>query len=150
MSVPTGPIGRWRIVEAAAWPCEHLDLCGPAFLRIDADGNGEMAFGALTAVLDVGFNPSGIEFDWNGSDEGDQVHGTGWAGLLDDGRLHGEITFDNGDETTFVVELSPFSAACQSGHSSRASLRWRTPYLPCCPSPCRQSCHQGAKAINPL
>ncbi|MFN3775323.1 hypothetical protein [Sphingomonas parapaucimobilis] len=101
MSVPTGLVGRWRIVETAAWPREHLDLCGPAFLRMDADGNGEMAFGALTAVLDVGFNPSGIEFDWNGSDEGDQVHGTGWASLLDDGRLHGEITFDNGDETTW-------------------------------------------------
>lgn len=46
MPVPTGPVGRWQIVEAAAWPREHLDQCGPAFLRIDVDvdvdvdGNG--------------------------------------------------------------------------------------------------------------
>ena len=108
----SGLVGRWRIVEAAAWPREHLDLCGPAFLRIDADGSGEMAFGALTAVLNVGFTPSGVDFDWNGSDEGDRVQGTGWANLHDDGRLDPEIAFDNGDETTFSAEPWPFSAAC--------------------------------------
>lgn len=112
MTVVTTLAGRWRIIETAAWPREHLDLCGPASLRIDADGTGEMAFGALTAVLDVDFTPGGIDLDWNGSDEGDQVHGTGWADLCDDGRLHGEIAYDNGDKTTFLAKPSPFSAAC--------------------------------------
>ena len=40
----TGPVGRWRIVEATAWSSEHLDLCAPTFSRIDADGSGTMAF----------------------------------------------------------------------------------------------------------
>ncbi|WP_298685850.1 hypothetical protein [uncultured Sphingomonas sp.] len=105
-------VGKWQIVESGAWPRDHLDLCGPAFLRIDADGAGEMAFGALSASLDGGFTPSVVDFDWNGEDEGDQVTGTGWADLRDDGWLEGEIAYDNGDDTTFIVKPWPFSAAC--------------------------------------
>lgn len=43
--------GKWRIVETAAWDKEHLDLCGPAFIEIDAQGRGDMTFGALEASL---------------------------------------------------------------------------------------------------
>jgi hypothetical protein len=100
-------VGKWQIVESATWPRAHLDLCGPAFLLIDADGTGEMAFGALTASVN-----SGVDFDWNGADEGDQVTGTGWADLRDDGWLEGEIAYDNGDDTTFIAKPWPFSAAC--------------------------------------
>jgi len=106
-------VGKWRIVETGLWPREHLDLCGPAFLRIGATGQGDMVFGALDASLDCGFTPAGIDFEWNGADEGDQVSGDGWADLRDDGCLEGEITYHNGDETTFVAEpWERFSATC--------------------------------------
>jgi hypothetical protein len=105
-------VGKWQIVESATWRREHLDLCGPAYLRIDADGTGEMAFGALTASVAGGFTPSGVDFDWNGADEGDQVTGTGWADLRDDGWLEGEIAYDNGDDTSFIAKPWRFSAAC--------------------------------------
>lgn len=104
--------GRWRIIETAAWPQAHLDLCGPAFLRIDPDGTGEMALGALTAAVSTGATASGVDFDWNGSDEGDPVQGSGSADVRDDGSLEGEIAYDNGDETTFTAVPWPFSAAC--------------------------------------
>lgn len=84
-------VGRWRIVEAVAWPREHLDLCGLAFLHIDADGSGEMAFGAHTAVLTVGFTPNGVDLDWNCSDGGGHAQGAGRADLCDDARPEGEI-----------------------------------------------------------
>jgi hypothetical protein len=42
-------VGKWRIVETGTWPREHLDLCGPAFLQIDATGQGDMAFGCESA-----------------------------------------------------------------------------------------------------
>ncbi len=112
MTVVAMLAGRWRIVETGAWPREHLDLCGPAFPHIGADGTGEMAFGALTAAVNIGFTAGGLDFDWNGSDEGDLVQRTGWAGLRNDGRLKGEIAYDNGDETTFIAEPWPFSATC--------------------------------------
>ncbi len=67
MTVMTTLAGRWRIVDATAWPPEHLDLCGPAFLRIAADGTGEMAFGALTAAVNAGYTASGIDFDSTGT-----------------------------------------------------------------------------------
>ena len=105
-------VGKWQIVESGTWPRDHLDLCGPAYLRIDADGTGEMAFGALVATVDGGFTSSGVDFDWDGADEGDQVTGTGWADLRDDGFLEGEIAYDNGDDTSFIAKPWPFSAAC--------------------------------------
>jgi len=59
-------VGKWQIVESGTWPRDHLDLCGPAYLRIDADGSGEMAFGALIASVDGGFTSTGVDFDWDG------------------------------------------------------------------------------------
>ena len=105
-------VGKWRIIRTESWDRRHLDLCGPAYLTIDANGRGEMAFGALEASIDCGFTPNGIDFDWNGGEEGDQVSGTGWADLREDGRLEGEIAYHNGDETTFIAAPWRFSAAC--------------------------------------
>lgn len=106
-------IGKWRIIETNAWDRAHLDLVGPAYIAVDANGRGEMAFGALEASLDCGFTPNGIDFEWNGADEGDQVRGEGWADLRDDGFLEGEIAYHNGDECTFIAApWEPFSAAC--------------------------------------
>ena len=68
-------VGKWQIVESGTWPRDHLDLCGPAYLRIDANGAGEMAFGALTASVHGGFTLGGIDFSWNGADEGDHADG---------------------------------------------------------------------------
>jgi hypothetical protein len=105
--------GKWRIVETAIWDRQYLDLCGPAFISIDAQGRGEMAFGAFQASFKCGFTRSGIDFDWHGADEGDEVSGDAWAELQNDGCLEGEILFHNGDETTFTtVPWETFSAAC--------------------------------------
>lgn len=112
MVARTAIVGKWRITQSEAWQRDHLDLCGPAFLRIDPGGTGEIAFGALTASVDGGFTPSGVDFEWNGAEEGDQVTGTGWADLRDDGRLEGEIAYDKGDDTTFIAEPWGSSAAC--------------------------------------
>jgi hypothetical protein len=79
-------IGRWRIVEADLWDRAHLDLCGPAALTITAQ-DGEIAFGALEAVLEVEYARDSIGFRWAGCEEGDEVEGEGTAELLADGTL---------------------------------------------------------------
>jgi hypothetical protein len=84
-------IGRWRIVEADLWDRGYLDLGGPATITIGADNNGEIAFGALQAGLDLSYSPSMVFFTWAGCDEMDEVTGDGSAELLDDGSI--EITF---------------------------------------------------------
>jgi hypothetical protein len=102
--------GKWRIVEAELWDRDYLDLVEPAFIVIDDRGGGEMTFGAMTAALDCGSTPNGVDFSWNGADEGDQVCGEGWAELQDDGSLMGEISYRNGDETSFKATPWPTSS----------------------------------------
>jgi len=53
-------VGRWRIIRADLWDGEHLDLCGPASLVVRANGDGEIAFGAMQASLDVDYGPDEI------------------------------------------------------------------------------------------
>ncbi len=105
--------GRWRVVEMDAFDADYLDLVEPAYIDIDARGGGEMAFGALTAAIDCSSTPEGLHFEWNGSDEGDTVHGEDWVQLREDGSLLGEISWANGDQTDFKAVLWPSSStAC--------------------------------------
>ena len=75
----TGPgralIGRWRIVAADLWESDYLDLVSPAALVVRADGQGEIAFGALQASLNIVYGPDEIGFTWAGFDEMDEVSG---------------------------------------------------------------------------
>ena len=105
--------GKWRIVETSAWDRAHFDLVGPAFISVVEKGHGEMAFGALEASLDCGFTPDGIDFVWNGADEGDQVCGGGWATFAKTATSKAKSSYHNGDETTFIASpWKAFSAAC--------------------------------------
>lgn len=102
MTAPAGcqMIGRWRIVEADLWDRDYLNLCGPATITIGDDNNGEIAFGALQAGLDVSYSPSMVFFTWEGCDEMDEVSGDGHAELLDDGSIEITFAYHNGDEAT--------------------------------------------------
>jgi len=88
--------GKWRIVEMPAWGVGRL---GPAHIVFDGAGGGEIAFGALQATLECATTPSGIDFEWYGFDEMDEVRGEGWVELQDDHSLIGEFAYDNGDES---------------------------------------------------
>ena len=105
-------IGRWRIVEADIWDRDYLDLCGPATIAITADGYGEIAFGALQASLDIEYSRLSVGFNWDGSDEGDQVLGDGSAELLDDGSIEIEFAYRNGDEAVLKAKRDTSSTAC--------------------------------------
>ena len=54
--------------------------------------------------LDPPSSPPGVEFSWQGSDEGDEVSGRGWAALNPDGTLEGHIYFHLGDDSAFRAE----------------------------------------------
>jgi hypothetical protein len=57
-------VGRWRIVEADLWDRDHLDLCGPASFVVRAKADGEIAFGAMQASLDVDYGRDEVGFTW--------------------------------------------------------------------------------------
>ena len=97
-------IGRWRIVEADQWDRDYLDLVEPAFIRFDRDGSGELAFGVMTAGLDLDYARTVVFFTFAGSDEGDEVSGSGSAELTEDGALEIELSFHNGDDAIFKAK----------------------------------------------
>ena len=102
-------VGRWRIVEADLWDRDYLDLCGPASLVVRANGDGEIAFGALQASLDIDYGPGEIGFAWTGSDEMDEVSGSGSAELQEDGSLEIEFEYHLGDEAVLRAVRDPSS-----------------------------------------
>jgi len=91
--------GKWRIVEMPMWDADHLNLLGHAYIEFDGKGGGEIVFGALQATLECATTPSGVDFDWYGFDEMDEVRGEGLVELQDDHSLIGEFAYHNGDES---------------------------------------------------
>jgi hypothetical protein len=105
-------VGRWRIVEADLWERGFLDLVGPAMLTIGGDGEGEIAFGALQAGLDLAYGRRDLSFTWFGFDEMDEVRGDGSAELLEDGSLEIEFAYQHGDEAILKAVRQTSSTAC--------------------------------------
>ncbi len=105
-------VGRWRIVKADLWERDFLDLVGPAMLTIEANGQGEITFGALQAGLDLAYGRRDVSFTWFGFDEMDEVSGDGSAELLDDGSLEIEFAYHHGDEAVLKALPENSSTAC--------------------------------------
>jgi hypothetical protein len=105
--------GRWRIVEMSVWDRDAIDLVEPGFIEFAGDETGQFGFIAVRGWLDC--RPVerdgriGVEFTWEGVDEGDQVSGRGWAVLVDDATVEGHLFFHMGDDSSFRAE--PFTAA---------------------------------------
>ncbi|ESW77790.1 hypothetical protein NKL07_33485 [Mesorhizobium sp. C280B] len=114
MTAPAGCqlIGRWRIIEADLWDRGYLNLGGPATITIGPDNNGEIAFGALQAGLDLSYGLSIVHFTWGGCDEMDDVTGDGHAELLDDGSIEITFAYHNGDEAILKAVRQTSSTAC--------------------------------------
>jgi hypothetical protein len=100
--------GRWRIVEMDGWDQEAIDLLGPAFIEITANGQGSFRFIAVEGSMDVREGERdgrpAIEFSWEGNDECDPASGRGWATLAADGSVEGRIYFHMGDDSSFRAE----------------------------------------------
>jgi hypothetical protein len=99
--------GRWRILEMDLWDQDALDLVAPAFIEFSPDHTGEFGFIVVTGWIDwrrAGTDRSGVEFSWEGTDEGDPVSGRGWAELGNNGVLHGHLYFHLGDDSGFRAE----------------------------------------------
>ena len=80
----------------------------PGFVEFYEDGLGALGFIAVTGGLDYRAanrdGRPGVEFSWQGSDEGDDASGRGWAALNLDGTLEGHIYFHLGDDSAFRAE----------------------------------------------
>lgn len=101
-------IGRWRIVEMSDWDPEDIDLEEPGFIEFFDNGTGQFHFITVQGWLDC--RPAerserpGIEFTWEGAEEGDQVSGRGWAALTEHRTLEGHVYIHLGEDSTFLAE----------------------------------------------
>ena len=100
--------GRWRIVEMDVWANDFLNEVEEAHIAFQAGSDGEIAFGALSGNLDVRYGSRDrsacAEFSWQGSDDGEDACGRGWATIGTAGRLVGHFYIHNGDDSGFVCE----------------------------------------------
>ena len=120
--------GRWRIVAMELWDADAIDLVGPGFFEFGRDRLGRLGFIAVEGQLDwrevVRDGRPGVEFTWEGGDDGDPVTGRGWAVLTGDDTLDGRIFFHLGDDSGFqaVRERATSKAADpvkRAGHGRR-------------------------------
>jgi hypothetical protein len=106
-------VGRWRITAMSCWDRDDIDLVEPGFIEFTADRTGQVGFIAVTGWLDCRASERdgspGVEFTWEGVDEGDQVSGRGWAVLVDDDTVEGHLFFHLGDDSSFRAK--PFTGA---------------------------------------
>jgi len=98
-------VGRWRIVAMDLWGPEDVDLVQPGFVEFGKNQTGSFGFLAVEGGIDwreaARDGQPGVEFAWEGYDEGDPASGRGWAVLDDDGSLRGHIFFHLGDDSGF-------------------------------------------------
>ena len=99
--LPHPVVGKWRIMESDQWDKDYLDLVEPAkaiFADPNSKNHSEITFGVVDVLLALEYSPTMMAFTFHGSDEFDEVSGSGWAEVLDDGTLEIEFTFLGGDE----------------------------------------------------
>ena len=58
----------------------------------------------MTAGLNLNYARTLVFFTFAGSDEGDEVSGSGSAELTEDGALKIELSFHNGDDAIFKAK----------------------------------------------
>ena len=101
-------VGHWRIVEMDVWEQEDVDLVAPGFIEFDGDHTGSLGFIAVQGGIDWRDVPRdgrpGVEFSFEGFDEGEPATGRGWAVMEQDGSLRGHLLFHLGDNSGFRAE----------------------------------------------
>lgn len=88
-------VGRWRIVDMDLWHQDAVDLVDPGFIEFATGSMGSLGFIAIQAGMDWRKAPRdgrpGVEFTWEGFDDGAPVRGRGWAMLDAEGSLRGHL-----------------------------------------------------------
>lgn len=100
------------------WDRDDIDLVGPGFIELGSDDTGRFGFVGVEGRMDVRRSCRdglpGVEFTWDGYDEGDPTTGRGWATLGSDGTLTGRIFIHLGDDSGFVAVPEQDSGARRS------------------------------------
>jgi hypothetical protein len=95
--------GWWRITETSQWVSDGMDDLGAAMISITGHDD-RLRLHCLLARIKLMPTKTGASFTWQGAWEFDPMRGTGSVRLGKDGRLHGRIKIQDGDQSTFIAE----------------------------------------------
>ncbi|HEY6620886.1 MAG TPA: hypothetical protein VIY68_15175 [Steroidobacteraceae bacterium] len=100
--------GKWRVVETPGY-----DMAGPGSYILFTEDGGEFALDCLTGSIHGRCEGDAVAFTWDGRDEMEPASGHGWAEMLNDHSLEGEICLEAGDDIPFIARRSiTSSTAC--------------------------------------
>ena len=106
--VAKGFVGRWRIVHMPDFDQAAKDVDVPAYIEFLENGRGSFQFVVVCGEIRAKFSEKKgrphASFEWLGSDEGDEVRGTGVAFVNGKERMGGYCFMDDGDDYAFVAE----------------------------------------------
>ena len=118
--------GSWRITWTKVWRNDALDLDGPAFIRFERQDGADLGEFHLIAVrgwLDCRYverdRLPAVEFSWQGTDDGDERCGRGWAVVEREGDLRGWLFFHCGDDSEFTAQRPTAERTSRRGRKSR-------------------------------
>jgi hypothetical protein len=89
-----------------------MSAAGAATLSIGADGDGEIAFGARAASLEIGYGRSMVCFTGTGAVAMHALSGDGSEELTGEGTNDINFADHNGDEAILTARRMPSSTAC--------------------------------------
>ncbi|WP_431710454.1 hypothetical protein [Glutamicibacter uratoxydans] len=98
-------VGRWRIIEMDEYARSDVDAVEPGYIRFVSGLHGDFAYGSVHGWMDCQAIEKdglpGFEFTWEGVQGDDQVHGRGWAYLVDEHEIAGHIYIHLGENVAF-------------------------------------------------
>ena len=97
--------GTWRITEMETWDRDAFESDGPALIRFEKNGQGEMNFIYVKVELDWRWDETAdhVAFTFAGFDELTETSGRGWT-KIQGNQMEGKIYFHMGDESGFKAE----------------------------------------------
>lgn len=100
--------GTWHIYEMEQWDEDYFNMEVQAYVTITSGNRGEFQFGLVSGDMNgkvVEYaDGKRFEFTWEGSDECDPVHGSGWVRLKEKDVIEGEFRLHDGDNSTFLAK----------------------------------------------
>jgi hypothetical protein len=110
------------------WDQDAVETMGPGLLRLGADGLGDINFVCVAGRLDCHLTEqrgrAGVEFSWEGADQGNLRSGRGSAFLSESGgNLEGHLYFHLGDDSAFRAERTTVVVPAVRRHARRRPLK---------------------------
>ncbi len=95
---------EWHIQEMEMWNADYFNMEVQAYIKVNQELKGKFQFGLVTGQMNGKMIDDKYEFIWEGNDENDEAHGSGWLKIKDNNMIEGEFRFYEGDNSKFIAK----------------------------------------------